>query len=112
MKSVYIAGPYTAEDKAGEDKNILMAAYAASELLKAGFTVFCPHTMTSIIDREFNEDNVLKWEDWLTTDIYWLAKCDAIFMLPDWKQSKGATLEYMVAKALGLEIMGEVDNAN
>lgn len=33
-----------------------------------------------------------------------LAKCDAIFMLKDWKQSKGAQMEHEKAKSLGLEI--------
>jgi hypothetical protein len=43
----------------------------------------------------------------MNTDIYWLEKCDAIHMLPGWKKSKGASHEYLVAKGLGLEILGE-----
>ena len=108
MKSVYIAGPYSAEDREGEDKNIYYAARVASWYMADGWAVFCPHTMTSIIDREHNHD-ILTWEDYLTTDIYWLSKCDAIHMLPGWRESKGASIEYLVAKGLGLEILGAVE---
>ena len=107
MKRIYIAGPYTStEGQEGEDKNIRIAAEAAARFLKKGWAVFCPHTMTSIIDREFNRDpKMLEWEDWLATDISWISVCDAICMLPKWRESKGAVVEHMVATALGLEII-------
>jgi len=108
MKSVYISGPYSAPDREGEDQNIRYAAAAAAEYLRKGYAAFCPHTMTAQIDREFNGSKLIGWDDWLTFDLYWLAKCDAIHMLPGWRESKGAMLEYMAAKALGLEILGDV----
>ncbi len=44
----------------------------------------------------------------LGADLAWIcAEADAIFMLPGWKNSKGATAEQATAVALGLEIMGE-----
>ncbi len=107
MKSVYIAGPYTAYDRVGEDGNIAAAASAAAEYFRNGWAVFCPHTMTAIIDRQFNGNKTITYEDWLATDIYWLSKCDAIHLLPGWRDSKGANIEFMVAKGLGLEILGE-----
>ncbi len=110
MKSVYISGPYTAPDREGEDKNIRAPAFVASVYLSAGWAVFCPHTMTAPIDREFNEDQGITYDDWLTLDLYWLKKCDAIHMLPGWRQSKGARIEYMAARALGLGIRGEVES--
>ena len=33
-----------------------------------------------------------------------LKRCDAILLLPDWKDSKGANLEYEYAKKLGLSV--------
>lgn len=111
MKKIYIAGPYSSHlGEEGEDANTLIAAKVAAQYLKDGWAVFCPHTMTRDIDRRFNRPAVLVWEDWLATDIAWLSCCDAIHMLPNWKNSKGASLEYIVAKALGLQILGEVDN--
>jgi hypothetical protein len=105
MKSVYITGPYSGE----EDANIQRAAEVAADYIKRGWMVFCPHTHSSIIDREFNKDKLITYEDWLTLDLYWLSRCDAVHMLPGWKNSKGANVEYLVARALGKEIRGEVE---
>lgn len=107
MKRIYIAGPYSSPDGyEGEDKNTMVAAEVAADYLKNGWAVFCPHTMTRDIARNFARE--LTWEDWLTTDIAWLSMCDAIHMLPGWQDSKGASYEYMVARALGLVVFGEV----
>jgi len=106
VKRIYIAGPYSSPDGyEGEDRNTMVAAEVSARYLKDGWAVFCPHTMTRDIARNFAKE--LTWEDWLTSDLAWIAVCDAIYMLPGWKQSKGAQYEYMVATALGLEILGE-----
>jgi hypothetical protein len=107
VKSIYIAGPYTAESREGEDENIKSAARIAADYIKRGWAVFCPHTMSVTIDREFNKDRMIDWNDWMTMDLHWLSKCDAIHMLPGWTKSKGAVMEYMFAQALGLEIKGD-----
>jgi nucleoside 2-deoxyribosyltransferase len=103
MKSVYIAGPYTGT-KEEEHKNMMKAAAAAAFYVKQGFAVFCPHTMTCPIDRNYNTGGEIKYEDWLAIDLYWLAKCDIVAFLPGWENSKGASIEHMVARALGKEI--------
>lgn len=46
-----------------------------------------------------------KYEEMLLTDIIELSLCNAIYMLPDWKDSPGATAEYYYAKACGKEII-------
>ena len=38
-------------------------------------------------------------------DIKILARCNAICMLPGWKRSKGARLEYRIAKILNMQIL-------
>lgn len=101
MKKIYIAGPYSSPDGyKGEDANTNVAARIAAEYFKLGWAVFCPHTMTRDIARKFARE--LTWEDWLTTDIAWLICCDAIHLCPGWDKSKGATLEFLVAKGKGL----------
>jgi hypothetical protein len=107
MKSVYIAGPYSGKCLADENYNISQAAGVASEYIMKGWAVFCPHTMTAWIDRYHNNGDI-KYDNWLTMDIYWLSKCDAIHLLPGWRDSRGASVEYLVALGLGLEILGEV----
>ena len=104
MKSAYIAGPYTAPTLPRENANILNAAEVAAEYIRQGYAVFCPHSHSTMIHREFNKDDKITYEDWLTLDLYWLSKCDVVVFLPGWKESKGASIEHMVARALGKEI--------
>lgn len=47
------------------------------------------------------------WGDYLRYDLAKLARCEAIFLLDGWAQSRGARLEYAVAHALGLTIYYE-----
>ena len=52
-------------------------------------------------------DKKKKWHDYMIKDIEELLRCDAIFMLKDWGQSKGARIEYEIAKELELKIFFE-----
>lgn len=81
--------------------------------------------------RQFRERQVLlEWEGWqvvnparlapcrwpwlyrllgyrltLAYDLYWLKRCTHIYMMPGSEHSKGARLERMTARKLGLEII-------
>lgn len=44
------------------------------------------------------------WYDYMKDCIVALMDCEAIYLLEDWGQSKGARLEYAIAKELGLDI--------
>lgn len=48
-----------------------------------------------------------EWIDYMVTDIAELLTCDAIYMLNCWGQSRGARVEYAIAKELGLKIFFE-----
>ena len=104
MKSVYISGPYTSTDPETVELNVRQAAMAAYEYMRKGWAVFCPHLQGHYIATELDEEKHLNWDDWLTVDIYWLTKCDAIHMLPGWQLSQGAKIEHMAAIALGLSV--------
>ena len=47
------------------------------------------------------------WKDYMKYDIWQLLACSAIYMLRGWRKSKGARLEYRIAKALDLVILQE-----
>ena len=49
-----------------------------------------------------------KWEEKIIHDLNILKTCDGIYMLNNWKDSYGATVEYYFAKGSGLKIMGEI----
>lgn len=44
------------------------------------------------------------WTCYMRYDIIAMLKCDAIMMLPDWTDSKGAQLEKLVAEKCGLAV--------
>lgn len=96
MRLIYTAGPMSAPTAWEVEKNIRAAEEVALQILKMGAAVFCPATQGRFYQGE------LPWEEWIKRDLEVLDRCDAIFMLLNWKDSKGATAEYDYAKAHGI----------
>ena len=71
---------------------------AEEYLEKLGFDVVNPSTVNS---------DIIPYNDLLWADLRILMSCDAIYMLDNWKNSKGAKAEYYFADAIGLEILFE-----
>lgn len=45
------------------------------------------------------------WEGNMIEDLKMLIKCNAIFMLSDWHDSPGATIEHAFARRMGLKVI-------
>lgn len=45
------------------------------------------------------------WEEHMRADLRLLLDCDGIAMLPGWRASRGARLEFRVAGELGMEVI-------
>lgn len=50
------------------------------------------------------------WADYMKYDLERLLKCDTIYMLTNWKTSKGAKLEKRIAEELGFKVIYEQKN--
>ncbi len=50
------------------------------------------------------ENKDFKWEDYMLADIKELFNCEAIFMLSNWKDSKGARIERAIALEMEINI--------
>ena len=48
-----------------------------------------------------------EWHHYMIDDISALFECDAIYLHTDWGQSKGARIEYQIAKELNLKVFFE-----
>lgn len=70
---------------------------AENFLVKHGFRALNPWKFTHDSDR---------WGDRIIADLELLKKCDGIWMLENWRDSFGATVEYYFARGEGLKIMG------
>jgi hypothetical protein len=105
MKKLYISGKYRGDTEAEVYANIQEARYWAMHFHKTGWNVFCPHLNTMLMGGIISEDEDKDHEHWIDCDIDWLECCDAIFMIPGWKESEGAKMELDYAKNLGLTIL-------
>lgn len=92
-KKIYISGQISGLTPDEYRANFLEAA---RQLHAQGYEVISPI---------FNGvDATQPWQVNMKADIRLLLECDAIYMLPNWELSNGATLEREIAKALGFVI--------
>lgn len=94
VKTVYIAGKIT-----GDPHYRAKFERAQRELEAAGFDVMSPAVLP---DKGFSYDSYMKVSSAM------LDVCDAVYFLPDWKQSNGAMYEMGRAIAAGKEIINGI----
>lgn len=104
MRVVYVAGPYAGRTVNDIFENIMEARRAAYRLWNQGYAVICPHLNSMFMDGESIEATR---DMFVRGDLEILSRCDAIYMLQNWRLSKGAVMEHAEAKRLGLEVMYE-----
>ena len=88
MKTIYISGRIT-----GIDYKEAFALFEAAEneLISKGYDVCNP-----IKEVPYNKD--WSWFDYLSADIKLMEKCTHIYMLSNWRESGGASVEHEAAK--------------
>lgn len=97
---IYISGKISGiENEAPE-----LFAKAERWLRANGFETVNPMTLSHQHDKS--------WRSYMKEDINALFECDCIYMLSNWKDSKGATLEHTIAEGLGLMILYEIKREN
>lgn len=99
---VYIAGPYTASDKATVEENVAKAVEVAEAVADMGLVPFIPH-LYHFWDAVFPHEYLF----WFVQDIPWLLCCDAILM---YKPSPGAREEVQVAVKNHIPVFHSLDD--
>lgn len=97
---VYISGPITngsTSDTRAVETNIRNAQSVAVDLMKAGFSVYCPHS-SGLWERE----REIAYDDWLAHDFSVIDRCDAVYRIPG--ESRGADAEVEYAKSKGIPV--------
>jgi len=93
-KRIYISGPMT-----GMPEHNFPAFHAvADRLRKAGWSVVNPA-------ENFKGRTDLPREAYMRMDVALMATCNAIAMLPMWRESRGARVEYLLAREMGMELL-------
>ena len=100
-KIIYVSGAYRSKyGLMGVLWNIYKARRVALRLWRENWIVICPHLNTFL----FPEDGI----DYINGDCEIVRRCDAIFMLRGFRNSKGAMIEYGIALHHKKEIIYEV----
>ena len=98
---IYVAGAYAGDVSA----NIIKAERVSIALIRNGWHVFTPHKNTA--GYEHYED--IPKSTWLEDDLNILARCDAMYVMDNWRISSGTKGEIAAAKELGIPIFWEDD---
>lgn len=92
---IYISGKITGiENEAPQ-----LFSRAEFELRQKGYETVNPMTL--------NHDHDKSWHSYMKEDVAALCQCEAIYMLSNWTDSKGAIIEHTIAMYLGLKVQYE-----
>lgn len=94
---VYISGPISGK----EDGNQAAFYEAAYRIIKEGAFPVNPHDVGYFLPPGSS------WLDYMRVDIKALVDCDEIYMLRGWWRSRGARLEWVIARGLGMKVRYE-----
>ncbi len=88
---VYVAGAYSGDVAA----NIAKAESTSIVLIRNGWHVFTPHKNTA--GYEQYEDETITKETWIVMDMDILDRCDVMYVMDNWRESKGTQREIAFA---------------
>jgi hypothetical protein len=103
---VYISGKITGLELSDAESKFELAEKDA----KYHFSKITESKIKSINPMKLNHKENATWEDFMIVDIAELFKCNAIYMLDNWRESKGARIEHSIAKEMGIPVFYEVTN--
>jgi len=95
---VYISGPITSTTDYME-----RFEKCQKNLEAHGYEVINPALINS------NLPESTTWDQYMDVSLVLLKMCDSIYMLPGWINSKGASLEYEIAKSRGIRVINGVN---
>lgn len=97
LGTIYLAGPMSGLP----DLNYPAFHAAAAKLRADGHTVLNPAENPEPTPR----GDTVTWADWMRLALAQLIQADTVVLLPGWWVSRGAVVEYKLARDLGLAII-------
>lgn len=91
---VYISGKITGLE---ENEAIDLFSKAEEALMEKGHETINPFTIN-------HESHDKSWHGYMRADVKALCDCEAIYMLSNWTDSKGAIIEHTIAMHLGIKV--------
>ena len=102
MKVIYIAGKYRGPTAWAIEQNIRAAEDVAARVWAMGHVALCPHANSR------HMDGVASDEVFLAGTLELMRRCDAVVLVPNWRDSAGARAEVDEADRLGLPVFGRL----
>jgi len=99
---IYIAGAYTSPDPAIVRENVERAIEAGRQVYLKGHIPIVPHVTHYLHTEWLKQGTDAPYGFWVRLGLYQLHHCEALLLLPNWSQSKGARVEF--AEAIEMEI--------
>ncbi len=106
MKVIYIAGKYRGPNAWAVEQNIRAAEDVAARVWAMGMVALCPHANSR------HMDGVASDEVFLAGTLELMRRCDAVVLVPNWRDSEGARAEVAEADRLGIEVIGRSYSVN
>ncbi len=101
MKIVYVAGSFRGANSYEVHQNVIKAEQTMVKLIGQGYGVIVPHLMTA------NCQGLYPDQVYLDMCLELVRRADEVYVLKDWKRSRGTIEEISLASSLGKEITYE-----
>ena len=98
---VYISGPISGK----KDGNQAAFCAAAIKIIEEGSFPINPHDVCYLLPPGST------WTEYMKADIPALCEADEIYMLRGWWRSRGALLEWVIARGLGYKVRYEKNHS-
>lgn len=98
MKVVYVAGKFRGPTAWAIEQNIRDAEEVGMQVAELGASPLIPHANTRFFSGTLTD------EFWLAATMAMLERCDAVVMVPNWRDSTGAMAERDRALGLGIKV--------
>ena len=100
---IYVCGPIRSKWPFVRYINIWKARNVAVRLMKAGFTVICPHLNSLFMGRVIDEDEIVR------RDLELVRRSDFLAVIGKYWKSKGCCAELREAWCHGIERVAKID---
>ena len=94
---IYISGPIT-----GTSDYMKRFEKAEKELTENGYSVINPAKVNAMLPEDAT------WEEYIKVSLTLLSICTGVYMMPGWRESRGAVLEFMQARRNEMQIYEDI----
>jgi hypothetical protein len=96
MKKIYISGKIS-----GLEESVYTKNFKDAEVF-----LLTQNPQNEIVNPlNIKPNGELTWENYMKADLKEMLDCDCLFMLKNWRNSRGAIVEHNLAKDLNIEII-------